>query len=207
MNKVYQFLERSPFLTNVGSELLSPKMDSLRTVPFLHPEQVDIVSGRSMTPAACGYPIDPNAMPTAVAWGSKNKPMPDVYRCENINIVSERIRDVIEDFEPGIHQFIPVELYRPKAKEAFARHYWMIICRRVDSVNARLTTTPRLEGGLWDKSAGGTIIFDLTSIGGAHLWCDPSLITTYTFCSEALGDALAALKPIGLLFPPHEAAP
>lgn len=146
-------------------------------------------------------------MPTAVAWGSKNKPMPDVYKCRNINIVSERIKERIERFEPGIHQFVPVELHRPKAKEPFARHYWLIVCRRIDSVNTRLTTTPRTAGGLWDHFSGGTVVFDLTSIGDAHLWCDPSLITTYTFCSEALGEALAALKPTGLLLPPREAAP
>jgi hypothetical protein len=87
--------------------MLAPNIDNLSKVQFLHNEAIDPVSAQSPTPAACGYPVDPRGMLTAVCWESKNKPAPDVHMSRNVNTVSERIRNTIGRIEPNVHQFLP----------------------------------------------------------------------------------------------------
>ena len=207
MGKVYQFIERSPFPSLVGTKMLSPKMDDLRGVQFLHPDQVDAASAISASPATRGYPVDRAGMPSAVLWESKNKPVPDVHMSRGVNIVSERVRDVIETREPDVHQFLPVELLRPKADKPFANHYWMIVCRRIDSLHPILTTYTRDANGAWNVLGGGHFVFDLSVIGSGQMWRDPSIGVGYTLCSEALALALSAMNPTGLELLPFDAAP
>lgn len=200
MAKVYQFIERSPFPALVGTKMLSPKMDDLGKVQFLHPELVDPASAISSSPATRGYPINPAGMPTAVLWESKDRPVPDVHMSRGVNIVSERVKDAIEKRESRIHQFLPVDLFRPRADAPFAKHYWMIVCRRLNSVHPSLTTYPRGANGEWNVLGEGNFVFDLTAIGDSNLWCDPSIGVTYTLCSENLWRDLIEIKPSGLYF-------
>lgn len=205
MGLIYQFIDDTPYASIIGSKLLAPKSENLSAVKFLYPDQVSPVSKLGVSPPTEGYPVDPATMPTAVSFESKNKALPDVFKVRMVNIVSERVRNVIERFEPGIHQFIPVDMYRPKAKEPFARHYWMIVCRRIDSVDPVHTTIPRKLNRLWAGGDGGEFVFSLSAIGDAHLWCDPDIGTIYNDCSQALGDALKEMGVTGLRLKPSSA--
>lgn len=203
MGLVYQFRSVPHYSSYIGIKILIPKVDNLSGVKFLHPEQVDQVSKMSSSPATKGYAVDPATMPTGICYESKNKPMPDVETTRGVDIVSERVRDVIERFEPGVHQFLPVDVYRPKAKEPFARHFWMIVCRRIDSIDPVHSTATRRPSGIWDVD--GPRVRSLSSIGGAHLWCDPDIGTMYHSCSQALAEELMKLNPTGLSLDPKEA--
>ncbi|MEQ1649394.1 MAG: DUF1629 domain-containing protein [Hyphomicrobiaceae bacterium] len=204
MGLVYQFRAVPHYESRVGKKIIAPRMEDLSQVKFLDPERVDQVSKMSSTPALQGYPVDPTTMPTAVVYESKNKAVPDVEMAGGgVEIVSERVRDVIEQFEPGVHQFLPVDVYRPKANEPFTRRYWMIVCRRIDSVDAAHSTITRRASGIWN--ADGQMVMNLSAIGSAHLWCDPFIGPRYHSCSQSLCDALKQMSLTGVSLDPREA--
>jgi hypothetical protein len=194
---IYQFIERSPFAHRVGKRIIGPKGSDLSAVPFLHPDQVDAASKVGMTPMTEGYPVDPAAVPKAVLWESKDKPLPDVTMLHGVNIVSERVKDIIERFEPGVHQFLPVDLYRPKQDKPFAHAYWLVVCKRIDSVDAEKTTFSRSRNRLWNVTPDGYYVFSLAAIGSSNLWIDPDT-RNYMYCSGILGDALKENNITGL---------
>jgi hypothetical protein len=149
-----------------------------------------------------GYPVDPLAVPTSVCWESKNKKLPDAVKCRGVDVVSEAVREVIERFEPGLHQFLPVDVHRPQEKEPFEHRYWMVVCRRIDSADAVHTTNTRYPSRVWQRGSG-KFVFSRTAIGEAHLWRDP-WIAGSILCSHNLGDALAAAEVTGLYLEPLE---
>ncbi|MEO7691362.1 MAG: DUF1629 domain-containing protein [Sphingomonas sp.] len=177
---------------------------------FLHPEKVDRhakLPGRS--PLGQGYPVVPDSAPKAVLWKSKSKLPPDYAFGDNsIMLVSSRFRDLVERFEPGVHQFLPVDMYNSKAAtEPFDCFYWFVVCTLIDSVDPEHTTltwkgdyTERgsdgLRYGLWyfDHSASPPqkAVFSQRAIGDRHLWRDPYYTRDYVNCSDAFGEAMIA---------------
>jgi hypothetical protein len=176
------------------------------TAAYLDPASVDPVSKIATSPMAEGYPVDPATVPKAILWESKRPHLPDLGKLHGIDLVSDRVRDLIEGFEPGVHQFLPVDFFRRKEKEPFARAYWLVVCRRIDSADPTHTTYsrhPRAKG-LWEIVPGGKYVFSLTAIGRSHLWVDPCAYSQ-VFCSQALGDALAGAKVKDLWLEPYDA--
>ncbi|RWO81344.1 MAG: hypothetical protein EOS18_11295 [Mesorhizobium sp.] len=55
-----------------------------------------------------GVPIDPTHLPTKKVGGGKI--MPADLMMHNSFFVSGKFREVVEKLEPGLHQFVPVEL-------------------------------------------------------------------------------------------------
>ncbi len=49
--------------------------------------------------------------------------------------ISQRLKDAIEDIEPGVHQFIPFELLNKDGSPYEAQFYFYNICTEVDAVN------------------------------------------------------------------------
>ena len=173
------------------------------TAAFLDPASVDRASKISPSPMAEGYPVDPATVPKAILWESKRPHLPDLGKLHGIDLVSDRVRDLIEGFEPGVHQFLPVDFFRRKEKEPFARAYWLVVCRRIDSADPTHTTHPRHPTGIWRPKPDGLFVFNLAAIGSAHLWYDPDALCI--FCSKALGDAFVEAKVKDLRLRPYEA--
>jgi hypothetical protein len=53
--------------------------------------------------------------------------------------VSERARTLIEQFEPGVHQFVPADYFSGKG-ELLERRHIMYVCNRIDSLDHDKTT-------------------------------------------------------------------
>jgi hypothetical protein len=60
-------------------------------------------------------------------------------------VVSGRFREIVDQFEPGVHQFLPVR-YVEQANVLAERYF--ITCNRLDSVD-RIRTTMILHKGMW----------------------------------------------------------
>jgi hypothetical protein len=73
-----------------------------------------------------GYPIDAGRFAT-VARQQKNKKIHDVFPLPGVNAVSERFKEIVESYEPGVHQFFPVELF-DKAGDRVPTNYYIFNC-------------------------------------------------------------------------------
>ncbi|MCV6577009.1 MAG: hypothetical protein OIF58_14885 [Cohaesibacter sp.] len=59
-----------------------------------------------------GLPANPARLPTKAIEETRKKSYPDIFTMPALNAVSQRFKDLVEDFEPEVHQFFPLELFR-----------------------------------------------------------------------------------------------
>jgi len=58
--------------------------------------------------------------------------IPDFWVTNPIPTVTQRCRDLIEELDPGVHQFVPIEVYCKKTKKRReATNYYSFICGRL----------------------------------------------------------------------------
>lgn len=130
-----------------------------------------------------------------------------------LKYVSARARDLIERFEPGVHQFEPVvfvDLHGCKIADMFV----FFVCQRLDTVD-RAHTNMILSPHYWraakdvarrkpelvppntDLDAAPRIVFSLSQIGNAHVWRDKHIADSL-YMSDALVEAFHAEGLTGL---------
>ncbi|WP_420411124.1 imm11 family protein [Roseibium sp.] len=129
--------------------------------------------------------------------------MPDVFPMPGCNAVNQRFKDLVEEFEPGVHQFIPIEL-RNEAGDPLTENHYVFNCMvSVDTVLVK-------ESGLqWeiDEPSGQSFLDILTfehdmvlsrpAIGGRHLWQGlylQPISSGGVFCSDAFQKELKKRK-------------
>ncbi len=138
-------------------------------------------------------------VPTRFQWGGpKSRKLPDALKGRGMLLVSEKLKKTIETFEPGVHQFFPIELVFKKTGDHAAHVYFLNICNRLDSVDRTRTTAP-FGGVMWRPDQSGDIVFDLTRVGAHHLWHDKHLFNGWMI-SDALHDAMIDAGITGLVF-------
>ena len=137
---VYSIGWKSEFKTYSKTTIVGPE-NALSTMEFLHPEEVDSVAKiEGYMQMSQGYRVVAETAPKEIIWHD-NRHLPDVpIGGGGISVVSERFRDLVERFEPGVHQFIPVDMYKAKADQPIARYYWFVVCKLIDSNHPDHTT-------------------------------------------------------------------
>jgi hypothetical protein len=198
---------------NVGS---FPRSEP--SIKYLQPDQVDWLAKR-INPLTAGCAVDPATVARAMACKTIPRAI-DVDRTLATLVVSQRVCDVIERFEPGVHQFLPVDIYRKGYKPGDApvvRLHWLIVGQWFDAVSAEHTRYARaktihpdgtVEPGIWDfygnltgePKGEGPLVFDRQAIGSRHLWIDRNTGDHYPFVSDDLGKALIAMDLYGARF-------
>lgn len=168
-----------------------------------------------------GRPIDPTHVPTKVRWKDhKRLPKAD-FDSSALTDVSERARQLIEQFEPGVHQFLPVEFFDIDGNFMESR-WFFVCCNRLDTVDRNetrglfLKTYPsgakkwihvddlRRRGEMdlvppgYDFSQPAKLVFNRKQIGGAHLWVDSLLLLPSVFVSDEFIAACEAAGMTGL---------
>ena len=112
------------------------------------------------------------SIPSIIRWTSKRRFLD--YETSIVKTVSERLRTLIEEIEPGVHQFQNVEYVSKDGNSLGSRSFWQI-CNRIDSIH-------RTEGN-WTfngvnrepppKSLGPPrLVFDIEKTGTAEFWHD-----------------------------------
>ncbi len=117
-----------------------------------------------------GRHILPDYVPTKVQLGGPIRTLLDAYNFYSSSIVvSDKFKSIIEEVEPGVHQFFPLDVYR--AGKLLGKLNWMIIGQRLDTVH---DVMPRDARGwpITERGPGFKLIFDLKKIGSAKLWTD-----------------------------------
>lgn len=151
-----------------------------------------------------GFRVSSNYLPTKVRFDDTRVPL-DIDAFAALTFVSPVVRDLIERFEPGVHQFEPVE-YVHSSGEHVTQMFVLFICRRLDTVDRHHTNmllsprywsaaksvarrNPELVPPSTDLSVPSKIVFNQGQIGTAHLWHDVHINASY-FASDALVSAL-----------------
>ncbi|PID36785.1 MAG: hypothetical protein CR993_03295 [Rhodobacterales bacterium] len=112
--------------------------------------------------------------------GIKRAKLLDVNRWRGF-LVCQTFKDIVEEFEPGVHQFFPMEYYDSKGEKKIGEGYWMIICQRLDTLHDTLCIPPRNERGFIDDfneeyadrdKSLDRVVFSKEKAAGYHMWHD-----------------------------------
>ncbi|RWO04169.1 MAG: DUF1629 domain-containing protein [Mesorhizobium sp.] len=138
-----------------------------------------------------GVRIDPTHLPTKVLWRGGKRQLTDLQRAHDIFLVGDALRRVIEELEPDVHQFAPVELVWEDGSHA-ASYFWFYPSVRVDGMDRDHTTNELSEKtGLWIHKQGGKFAVNLEQVAGHHIWNDPRTHFGSVFVSEMFKQAMA----------------
>lgn len=88
-------------------------------------------------PPAFGRALRADFIPTQIRPTLNRRHFPDYFNL-NGRWVSEAFRSVIEAFEPGVHQFFPVDVVN-KRGGVLAKRYLFVVCNRIDSLDHEKT--------------------------------------------------------------------
>lgn len=101
--------------------------------------------------------------------------------------VSDRAKEIIESFEPGTHQFIPMDVL--SRGKVIGRLNFMIIGNRLETLDRELTTPKMLEGSKrWARDfqnlANNKPVFSSSATKEKHLWHDLCIISSRLMSAE-----------------------
>lgn len=145
-------------------------------------------------PGRWGVPLKPDNIPTRLVriGQTKNWWDVDIFKW---GLVSEKFKSLIERFEPGVHQFWPMQIENRKG-DVLATYYWFIICNRIDSLDRDLCQpeVKRIWIGVGHGSfnEGARLVLRSAEIGKRHIWREVRPNSSTPFASDALAAAIAA---------------
>lgn len=140
------------------------------------------------------------AWPKSGYTEKKRKKIPAYIDRWSIQMVSESFRQLVEDMEPGVHQFFPFDLRNGKRGEPAPEQYYILnIATLLDSVDPEKSDVKRRRGvagkpgtfvvsGLSDK-----FVVRSDVIAGHHLWRERYVGSVF-FGSEEFINRFNALK-------------
>lgn len=85
----------------------------------------------------CGMPIPYEVMPRKSILQTTREPTHGFFTCGAGIAVDDRVVNAVEDFEPSVHQFHPIELFLSDGTPVQRQHYVMNCCTSVEAVNWR----------------------------------------------------------------------
>lgn len=146
-----------------------------------------------------GVRVDLAHLPTKVLVKGKKRELTDLQRTNNIFMVSDNLRRVVDQLEPDVHQFKPVELVWEDGSHA-GSFFWFYPGNSIDSIDREKTTHAFDESaGLWVSKPGGQYVVNLAKLSGNNIWIDPRTHFGSVFVSESFKQAMAdaGVKGIG----------
>ena len=148
----------------------------------------------------------PEELPKVLVADKPRKSWPDAFTGMNgIYVVSGRAKDVIERFDPDLHQFFEVPLRTKRGIEIEGPWFIMNVTVRQDSIDIeksriqRSTRFPDTSNSFWVNSTTKDVVVDTSRLSpDIHFWrearFDGSLMGSDAF--------VAALKEAGVKFFP-----
>lgn len=112
--------------------------------------------------------------------------------------VDQPLKDLIEQFEPGLHQFWPITIQMPKGQVCPKQFYGFRIARFLDAFRPDQSAAGSWRESLGSYAADDTkkgmsgIAFSKAEIGTSHVWREKKLIRPAIFLSDELQAAIAA---------------
>jgi hypothetical protein len=147
-----------------------------------------------------GLPVGARRLPTRARETTKKKTYPDIFSMPGLNAVNGRFRDLAEEFEPGVHQFFPLELFTKKGERVDGDYFIFNCTVSFDSLlvdysdikwifpdNPQNSPYPQIKD--FQRN-----VLSRPAIRGRHVWSYLRLQFTGLFVSDAFHDRLKAEK-------------
>jgi hypothetical protein len=154
-------------------------MDGIRSANKVDPEPQDLAADRSE-----------DGSPTV---------LPDFLTISSQYVASDSFRRIVEEFEPGVHQFIPITLRDSEFRPFEARYWFVNVLTMCDAVlKSDALGELRKMGMVPDREEafakyGSTYEFvDASKTAGKHLWRTPGFTWDLYFSDELYLGILAA---------------
>lgn len=115
-------------------------------------------------------------------------------------MVCETFKQLVEELEPGVHRFFPIDLYGPDGK-LYSRRYYFQILNRVAFLDKERSDFDVSRGVMEMGNIGyGPIYYDHQAVEGLHLWRDRYYGRNGVFVSDELAQRImeANLKGVQL---------
>lgn len=148
-----------------------------------------------------GRRVKPESLPKVMRWMSQRQLLD--YEAAFVPTISERFRALIEEIEPRVHQFEPIEFIAKDRSPLGSRWFWQV-CNRLDTVD-REKTDLVMGNVIWrtdesipkDQRIG--YVFNLFQIGNAQFWFDKHQCSM-KLCSDKAKIRIEAAGITGLQF-------
>lgn len=130
----------------------------------------------------------------------KEKPsyLPDIFHnC----IITNHVRDAIEALEPGVHQYLPFELYYKDGTPVPGERWYLNICNRLDTIapeHCNIGVYPDV-GKYFTGNGPPDVKVWKHKVAGHAIWSEWKY-NNRTYVSDALADALKAMGAHGWAF-------
>ena len=159
--------------------------------------------GLTMSRSFSGRRAKPESVPKVIEWQSRRKLLD--FETAIKGTVSDRFRALIEDIEPGVHQFEPIRFVAKDGTLLEERWFWQI-CNRIDGMHDELANMVFVGRG-WrppPKPEKARVVYDLKKIGDAQFWHDKH--ADGTFVSDGAKQRIDFAEVTGVYFTYREQA-
>lgn len=164
--------------------------DPLASLPYADPTSIELRAPEKEHAHSLGhgYPIELPKSAYKAQWLAKEPEhqLPDIASVRGEIIVSEKFKTLVERLEPGVHQFVPIDISRGPNERPYTRYFALNVYNRIDSTDVASMESegwfwrPDYTGARshWRKKGDGPrypIVFNLNQIAGRHIWVDTYL--------------------------------
>ncbi len=184
----------------------------------LHPfiPQIDFVAGfkayreKYYDPFTV-YQYDPADVPTEAVVVTSHKTVPDFVPINGMLSVCPEVHALIEELEPGVHEFFPVQIKPKNPKRVLLRrdgrsltepYYLLNIQIAIDAVcieQSQVKVIP-IAPGITLVNQEGKVVLYRNMISGHHVWRGHRQLTISSFFSDILVKKVKAERFKGLEF-------
>lgn len=192
----YQLYEKRLGDTSLDFDLLDGDLDKVENED--RSIDIGINPPRSTRAMRFGRRVKTEFLPTRIRPTTNQSRMPDFAIVQLAQICSAKFRDVVEALEPGVHQFVPVEVVR-KNGDHIAHMFWFVPCNRLDTMVLELLRPPVNKNGFYTGASNDARrVFSRSQIGNHHVWIDKRDNHGFMWVSDRFRDAAIEVGLIGL---------
>lgn len=118
----------------------------------------------------------PSEMPRRLVPDNPRKNWPDAFMSVNqLCIVREPVRQIIERLDPGLHQFFPIKFETKRGRDIQGPWFILVVMADQDSIvmeKSSVFTNPNFPDTLnsAESSKAGDLFVDPNRQSGVHLW-------------------------------------
>lgn len=193
---------KMPFL--VEASCLLPSLVSFKCIDADEIRERNNLKHLPLRGLGRGKPVEPELVPRIAEPrpGRGGRKLYDVFPTFGASAVSSRFRDLVEDMEPGVHQFFELELRQKDGSPFPGQYYAFNCCQQIDTI---LVRESRLE---WEKETGhrprislvpsDVLVTSGPERAGRHLWRELYVARSYIMASDAFMIEMRKRKLIGL---------
>ncbi|WP_281929939.1 imm11 family protein [Roseibium album] len=145
--------------------------------------------------------------PRVLEIESSHTTLPDFFLLSGKYAVSSKTKDILEELEPGVHQFIPIVL-KKKSGEPFEGKFYVLHPRSaVDAIAPELSdvsihTTPGGRVTMRLSKVNPKLTSYKSKINGRHFWTGDESFSNLFFSSDEFFQKIQNEKLIGFKFIP-----